>query len=145
MNILVSACLLGISCRYDGKCKPDKNVIKLMDKYTLIPFCPETFGGLEIPRLPSEIFGDRVLSKDGSDVTAQYNRGAKEALKVAKLYKCKYAVLKEKSPSCGSGMIHNGKFDGGLIQGDGITVRLLKENGIFVFGESEIDKMAEIL
>lgn len=145
MNILVSACLLGISCRYDGMSKPNDNVIKLMDKFTLIPFCPEIFGGLKTPRFPSEIVGDRVLSENGDDVTDCYKRGAKEALKTAKLYNCKYAVLKEKSPSCGKGVIHNGKFDGGLTDGDGITVRLLKENNIFVFGESEIDRLYEIL
>lgn len=141
MNILVSACLLGVGCRYDGKCKPSADVVKLMEKHNLIPFCPETFGGLPIPRCPSEIMGDKVFSKDGKDVTEQYRRGAAEALKVAKLYKCKCAVMKEKSPSCGNGRIHNGKFDGGLIDGDGITVRLLKSNGIRVFGESETDKI----
>lgn len=145
MNVLVSACLLGMSCRYDGKCKPDENVIKLMDKCTLIPFCPEIYGGLKTPRFPSEIVSDRVLSKNGEDVTDQYIKGAKEALKIAKLYDCKYAILKEKSPSCGKGLIHNGKFDGGLVLGDGITVRILKENNIFVFGESEIEKLYKVL
>ncbi len=138
MNILVSACLLGIACRYDGKSKPNEDIIKLTDKYNLIPFCPEITGGLPTPRHPSEIVGDKVLNNIGEDVTKQYKKGAEEALRVAKLYNCKYAILKEKSPSCGSGKIHNGKFDGRYIAGDGITTRLLKENGIVVIGESEI-------
>lgn len=139
MNILVSACLLGVACRYDGKSKPNEDIIKLMDKYHLIPFCPEITGGLPTPRHPSEIVGNKVLNNIGEDVTTQYKKGALEALKIAKLYDCKYAILKEKSPSCGKGKIHNGKFDGGYIEGDGITARLLKENGIKVFGESEIE------
>ena len=138
MNILVSACLLGVACRYDGKSKPDEDVIKLTEKHNLIPFCPEITGGLPTPRHPSEIVGDKVVNNKGEDVTMQYEKGAKEALRIAKLFNCKYAILKEKSPSCGKGKIHNGKFDGGYIEGDGITTRLLKENDIIVLGESEI-------
>ena len=141
MNILVSACLLGIACRYDGKSKPCEAVIRMMDKYNLIPFCPEVTGGLTTPRPPAEIAGNKVLNEKGNDVTTQYNKGAEEALKVAKLYNCKCAILKEKSPSCGKGKIHNGKFDGGYIEGDGITTRLLKKNGITVLGESEINQI----
>lgn len=141
MNILVSGCLLGIACRYDGKSKPYEPIIALTDKYNLIPFCPEVMGGLPTPRPPSEIVSDKVLNLKGQDVTEQYKKGAEEALRIAKLYKCKYAILKEKSPSCGSGLIHNGKFDGGLIEGDGITARLLKKNGIIVLGESEIENL----
>jgi len=117
MNILVSACLLGVACRYDGKSKPNEDVIALMNKYNLIPFCPEVTGGLPTPRHPSEIVGDKVLNDIGEDVTAQYNKGAEEALRIAKMYNCKYAILKEKSPSCGKGKIHNGKFDGGYVEG----------------------------
>lgn len=143
MNILVSACLLGVACRYDGKSKPVEAVVKLLDKYNLIPFCPEIYGGLTTPRLPSEIVGDRVLHSNGTDVTAQYKKGAEEALRLAKLYNCKYAILKEKSPSCGKGKIYSGNFDRTLIDGDGITTRLLTENGIKVLGESEIDFLTE--
>ena len=143
MNILVSACLLGVACRYDGKSKPVEWVLDLGDKFTLVPFCPEVYGGLTTPRLPSEIVGDKVLHNDGTDVTEQYKKGAEEALRVAKLYNCRYAILKEKSPSCGKGKIYSGNFDRTLIDGDGITTRLLTENGIKVFGESEIDLMLE--
>ena len=137
-NILVSACLLGESCRYDGKSKPCERVIALKDTYNLIPICPEVMGGLPTPRVPSEICGERVLMKDGRDVTENYNRGAQIALEIARQNACTVAILKEKSPSCGSGLIHNGLFDGGLVDGDGITTRLLKNEGIRVLGESEI-------
>lgn len=145
MNVLVSACLLGVACRYDGKSKPVKTVLKLADKVNLIPFCPEVYGGLTTPRLPSEIVGDKVLHNDGTDVTAQYKKGAEEALRVARLYNCRYAILKEKSPSCGKGRIYSGNFDRTLVDGDGITAKLLLENGIKVFGESEIDLITEVI
>ena len=137
-NILVSACLLGKACRYDGKSKPCERVIALKGTYNLIPICPEVMGGLPTPRTPSEICGERVLMKDGRDVTENYNRGAETALAIARENACTVAILKEKSPSCGSGLIHNGSFDGGLVEGNGITTQLLKQNGICVLGESEI-------
>ena len=137
-NILVSACLLGEPCRYDGKSKPCERVIALKGTYNLIPICPEVMGGLPTPRTPSEICGERVLMKDGRDVTENYTRGAQKALEIARENACTVAILKEKSPSCGSGLIHNGLFDGGLVKGDGITTQLLKQNGIRVLGESEI-------
>ena len=137
-NILVSACLLGQACRYDGKSKPCPAVIALGDRYNLIPICPEVMGGLPTPRTPSEICGERVLMKDGKDVTANYQSGAKKALAIARENACTVAILKEKSPSCGSGLIHNGLFDGGLVPGDGIATQVLKKEGIRVLGESEI-------
>ena len=137
-NILVSACLLGHACRYDGKSKPCERVIALKDTYNLIAVCPEVMGGLPTPRVPSEICGALVLMKDGRDVTENYNRGAEKALEIARENACTVAILKEKSPSCGSGLIHNGLFDGGLVVGDGITAQLLKKAGIRVLGESEI-------
>lgn len=137
-NILVSACLLGKPCRYDGKSKPCERVIALSNTYNLIPICPEVMGGLPTPRTPSEICGERVLMKDGRNVTENYNSGARKALEIARENACTVAILKEKSPSCGSGLIHNGLFDGGLVEGDGITTQLLKQNGICVLGESEI-------
>lgn len=137
-NILVSACLLGEPCRYDGKSKPCERVIALKNTYNLIPICPEVMGELPTPRTPSEICGECVLMKDGRVVTENYNRGAQKALEIARENACTVAILKEKSPSCGSGLIHNGLFDGGLVEGDGITTQLLKQNGIRVLGESEI-------
>lgn len=138
MNILVSACLLGTACRYDGKAKANEKVVGLLKKETLIPVCPEQLGGMTTPRLPSEIRGDRVVNEAGEDVTACYQKGAEEALKLAKLYGCSLALLKERSPSCGCGQIYDGTFSKNLTEGDGITARLLKKNGIRVIGESDL-------
>ncbi|MDO5522072.1 MAG: DUF523 domain-containing protein [bacterium] len=138
MNILVSACLIGIGCRYDGKSKVHPDAMKLLEKYTVIPYCPEVYGGLPTPRKPSEIRNNRVLMEDGTDVTAQFAKGAKEALRLAKLYDCQFAVLKERSPSCGTGYIYDGTFTGRLTDDDGLTAKLLKAAGIKVIGESEI-------
>lgn len=139
--ILVSACLLGVACRYDGDSRPNDAVWALAERYRLIPVCPESMGGLPIPREPSEIVGDRVLSRTGKDVTAEYRRGAELALALTQKYGCRAALLKERSPSCGTGKIYNGNFDGGLTDGYGVTAALLRENGIAVFGESEIEKL----
>ena len=141
MTVLVSACLLGTKCRYDGNSKPNREVMALMKKHTLIPVCGEVFGGLATPREPAEIVGDKVLTRSGKDVTAQYKLGASEVLHLAKLYGCTAAVLKERSPSCGSGKIYDGSFSSVLTDGWGITAALLKENGIKIYGESEIDEL----
>lgn len=140
-NVLISACLLGVSCRYDGLSKPlDAKIIEnLRSRYHLIPICPEIFGGLPTPRIPAEIQADRrVLRKDGKDITDEYKKGAKEALRLAKLFDCKLAILKERSPSCGSGVIYDGSFTGNKTNGDGITAELLKKEGIRIIGESEL-------
>ncbi len=140
-KLLISACLLGVACRYDGKSKPLSGIEKLMEKYELIPVCAEIFGGLPTPRVPAEICGEKVITKDGRDVTEEYIRGAKEVLRLGEMFGCKKALLKEKSPSCGSGIIHNGKFDGGLAEGFGKTAELLIKNGFEVFGESQIEEL----
>ena len=140
-NLLISACLLGVRCRYDGKSVGLVDISKLSEKYNLIPICPEIYGGLETPRIPSERIGDRVMMKNGRDVTENYLRGAEETLRLAELFSCKKALLKERSPSCGKGMIYDGSFSGVLTEGDGVTLEYLKSHGIEVFGESEIDKL----
>lgn len=140
-NILISACLLGVACRYDGCRKPlPASVIEeLQQKYHLIPICPEIMGGLPTPRIPAEIQPDRrVLRSDGIDVTENYQRGAEEALHLAELFHCNLAVLKEKSPSCGAGRIYDGSFTKTLTEGDGIAAELLQKNGIRVIGETKL-------
>ena len=134
-NILVSACLLGERCRYDGKSKPCDEVIKLNEKYNLIPVCPEVLGGLETPRTPCEIRNGKVISANGIDRTIEYTTGAQIALEIAKENNCKVAILKSKSPSCGKGKIYDGTFSGTLTDGNGITAQLLTENGIDVYNE----------
>lgn len=139
MNILVSACLLGVNCRYDGKSILIDKLKKLSKKHNLIPVCPEIYGGMTTPRVPSEIIKDKVISKSGVDVTANFERGANETLKLARFYDCQFAILKERSPSCGYGKIYDGTFTGNIIDGNGVTAELLSKNGIKIIGESEID------
>ena len=141
MNILVSACLMGKPCRYDGKSKPCDEVIKLSENHTLIEVCPEVLGGLPTPRIPCEIVGDRVVSKNGEDRTDEYCKGANLALDIAKENRCSVAVLKLKSPACGCREIYDGSFSKTLVKGMGITAKKLSENGIKVVGEDEISKI----
>lgn len=143
MNILVSACLLGVSCRYDGQSKPNDAVMELMQHHRLIPVCGEIFGGLPTPRSPAERCGERVINRDGIDVTAQYHWGAEEVLRLAQLYGCTVAILKERSPSCGSGQIYDGTFTGTLTDGWGVTAQLLRDHGIRVLGESRITELLQ--
>ena len=105
---------------------------------TLIPVCPEQLGGMCTPRVPSERLDDRVVNRVGEDVTACFHRGAEEALRIAQMYGCRTAILKERSPSCGCGKIYDGSFSGSLTEGNGITAELLLRNGIRVCGESRI-------
>ena len=139
MTILVSACLLGCPCRYDGTAKADPRVLALMERHTLIPVCPEQLGGLPTPRLPSERREGSVFDRGGKDVTVQYRQGAEEVLRLARLYGCTHAVLKERSPSCGSGQIYDGSFSHVLVPGSGVAAELLAQNGITVLGESQAD------
>ncbi len=133
-NIIVSACLLGVSCRYDGNSKPNEKIIDLKEKYNLIPICPEIMGGLPTPRMPAEIKDGRVKTENGIDVTEEYKKGADEAIKLAKLFGCKKAILKENSPSCGCGKIYNGEFTRTLKDGNGITAdgkRINRQEGLW--------------
>lgn len=137
-NILVSKCLLGHPCRYDGRSVPCAEVIKLQDKYNLIPVCPEELGGLPTPRIPAEIIGERVVRRDGVDITSEYTLGAKIALTYALENGCEIAILKSKSPSCGKDRIYDGTFTGTITSGYGVTARMLMSKGIHILDESEI-------
>ena len=141
MRLLVSACLLGLPCRYDGASKGHPLLPALLERHTLVPVCPEQLGGLPTPRPPAECQGERVVTQDGTDVTAQYHRGAREALALCRMFHCDAAVLKERSPSCGQGQIYDGSFSRHLIPGDGVTAALLRKNGILVYGESQIEEL----
>lgn len=143
MNILVSRCLLGEPCRYDGKSKPVEALRKLEERgHTLIPVCPEVLGGLPTPRPPAELQSNgRVVNRAGVDVTAEYAAGARRALETARKYGCTVAVLKEKSPSCGNQAVYDGSFSGTLVPGQGVAARLLEENGIRVLGESQLEQL----
>ena len=143
MKILISACLLGCACRYDGGSKPHPAAVSLAERHELVAVCPEQLGGLPTPRPPAERVGERVLTQAGGDVTENYRRGAEQALVLCKLNGCEAAVLKEKSPSCGCGAVYDGTFTGTLNAGDGVTAEVLKAAGIPVYGEGRIGELIE--
>jgi uncharacterized protein YbbK (DUF523 family) len=146
---LVSACLMGIPCRYDGGSCPQDQLQALAAKGSVLPLCPEVVGGLPTPRPPAEIRGGdgsdvlegqaQVVNIEGKDVTAQFLAGAQEALRVAQRWGIKEAILKARSPSCGVGQIYDGSFSGRLVEGDGVTTALLKREGIIVRNEEEME------
>ncbi len=144
-RVLVSSCLLGAYCRYNGEQAACEGIDRLIDVAEIVPVCPEIYGGLPTPRLPSERRDGRVFMKDGTDVTAEYVRGAREALRIADALGIRYAVLKERSPSCGSGVIYDGTFSGTRVPGDGVAAELFKKHDIAVYGESGIDDLIKKL
>lgn len=142
-KLLISACLLGENCRYDGRSQPLPEAVlrRLREKYELLPVCPEQEGGLPTPRIPSERRGERVVNRSGEDVSAFFERGAERALALARESGCKRALFKERSPSCGSGSVYDGSFTGRLIPGDGVTAEKLKAAGVELYGESEAERL----
>ena len=130
--MIVSACLAGFPCRYDGKARPCEQVVELVRAGKAIPVCPEQLGGLPTPRTSCEIRDGRVVDADGRDRTEVFERGARAVLQIAQTYGATEALLQSRSPSCGSGRIYDGSFTKTLTAGDGVTARLLKENGIQV-------------
>lgn len=143
MKLLVSRCLLGEPCRYDGQSKPLARLDELLRAgHELVPVCPETLGGLPTPRPPAELQPDgRVCCADGRDVTAAYRLGAEKTLELARSEGCQAALLKENSPSCGFGTVYSGDFSHTLISGSGTAARLLAEHGVPVLGESRLDDL----
>ena len=141
MKLLVSACLLGVGCRYDGKSNQLPQYKRLLKEHTCIPVCPEQLGGLPTPRCPAERLGGKIVTEDGRDVTEQFLRGTAEALRLCDLYHCKAALLKERSPSCGSGQVYDGTFSGTLTAGWGTAAALLRDSGVRVLGESELEQL----
>ena len=137
--LLVSACLLGVGCRYDGGRVVKIDVERLTKLYNIIPFCPEVYGGLPTPRTPSERVGDRVKMADGTDVTEQFVRGAKEAYDLCVRLGCDTALLKERSPSCGTRNVYDGSFTGRLVPRMGVSAEYLHQRGIRILSEDDID------
>jgi uncharacterized protein YbbK (DUF523 family) len=143
-TILCSACLLGVPCRYNAQDKTSEKALKLRETHDVILVCPEQLGGLPTPRPPAEIVGAagggdlRVVDKNGMDVTAEFVRGAEEVLRIARLAGATEAVLKSRSPSCGSTQVYDGTFTGALVPGDGVTAALLKKHGIRVISEEDL-------
>ncbi|MDO4890380.1 MAG: DUF523 domain-containing protein [Coriobacteriaceae bacterium] len=142
-KILVSACLLGNPVRYDGASRPCAAVQELVGRFQLVPVCPECLGGLPIPRTASEIVQTapelRVMSADGEDRTAAFLEGARRCVEVAQREGCTLAIMKAKSPSCGSGAVYDGTFTGALVPGDGVATRLLTSAGVRVISENDVE------
>lgn len=146
--VIVSACLAGTGCKYNGKNNLDKYIQQLVSEGLAIPVCPEQLGGCSTPRPKTEIAGGtgadvldgraKVIRETGEYVTEEFIKGANEVLKLAKLVKAEKAILKSKSPSCGCGRIYNGTFSGVLQEGNGVTSELLMRNGIKVITEKEL-------
>ena len=140
-KILISACLVGDKCKYDGHTNYTPLIKDLLEKYELVPFCPEVEGGLPTPRKPSERKGDKVVNNAGKDVTRNFQLGAEKALNICKYLNIKIAILKENSPSCGVNQIYDGNFKNKLIKGEGVTTELLRKNGITVYNENQIEEL----
>ena len=146
-KILISACLYGDVVRYDGKqiLLEDPLLLKWKDEGRLIQFCPEVYGGLNVPRPDCQIVGDRVLNRIGEDVTAAFQLGATEAVRLAKAHEVAFAIMKERSPSCGSSIIYDGSFSGLKISGQGLATQELRKAGVLVINEDELLKGEEWL
>ena len=140
--ILVSGCLLGVNCKYNGGNNDNAAVHKFLEGKEYVIFCPERASGLPAPRLPSEIRGGKVYSKAGDDVTAEFTAGAEKALAFCKTHGVTQAILKARSPSCGVHAVYDGTFTGKVIPGMGVTAKLLAENGIELMDEEDIEKGA---
>lgn len=140
-KLLISACLLGNKCRYDGKDNALDILDELKEKYELIPVCPEVDGGLPTPRYPSEIRGDKVINSQNEDNTAYFLKGAKKAIALVKKYHIRYALLKAKSPSCGKDYIYDGSFNHVLTSGNGILVRELLKLGVTIYNEQDVRRL----
>ena len=140
-KIIVSSCILGNNTKYNGGNNYNPLVERLKEKYIIIPICPEVMGGLGIPRIPSERINDRVINKNGDDVTNNYLLGLDKVLKLIENEEIKYAVLKDGSPSCGSKFIYDGTFTGNKIRGMGITAECLSKLGIKIITEKEIEEI----
>ena len=137
MKILISACLLGVNCKYDGGNNRREELISLLRGHDLRSACPEMLGGLPSPRVPAEIKDGEVIRPDGKSADAAFRAGAEAALCLARSFGPELVILKSKSPSCGSGMIYDGSFSHRLAPGDGIFAEMLKKEGFRVMTEDE--------
>ena len=137
MKLVVSSCLMGINCKYSGGNNASQELLEYVKEHEVLMLCPEVLGGLPIPRACAEITGSQVMNTDGVDVTAQFEKGARLALSKVKAFQPDLVILQPRSPSCGKGSIYDGSFQKKLIEGDGICVRLLKQEGIPVMSCGE--------
>ena len=147
IKVLISACLLGDNVKYSGGNNLTPELVTLLEKYNvdIVKVCPECFAGLPIPRLPSEIKEGKVYSKDGRDITGEFLDGAEKTYEVVERKQADFAILKERSPSCGSSYIYDGSFSGKVIEGQGFTTRKLNEENIIVFSEENLEEIEKYL
>lgn len=138
MKIMVSACLIGEKCKYNGKDNYSEKLIEYIKGHEVIAVCPEVTGGLTVPRRPCEIVNGMVINKDGESKDAEFRKGAKICLKRALDEKIDLAILQSRSPSCAVKQIYDGSFSGKLIDGQGIFAKMLSENGIKVMDVEDI-------
>ena len=147
IKVLISACLLGDNVKYSGGNNLTPELVTLLEKYNvkIVKICPECFAGLPIPRVPSEIREDKVFSEDGKDITEEFLSGAEKTYEVAERKQVDFAILKERSPSCGSSFIYDGSFSGKVIQGQGLTARRLNKENIIIFSEENLKEIEKYL
>ena len=147
IKVLISACLLGDNVKYSGGNNLTLELVTLLEKYNvkIVKICPECFAGLSIPRVPSEIRGDKVFSKDGWDITEEFLSGAEKTYQIAKRKQVDFAILKERSPSCGSSFIYDGSFSGKVIEGQGLTAKKLSKENIIIFSEENLEEIEKYL
>lgn len=138
---LVSACLCGVACRWDGQAATVERLVALRRQGLALAVCPEVDGGLPTPRPPCELRNGRAVTRDGEDLTAHFQVGAAHALRLAQQHNIRLAILKERSPSCGSTEVYDGTFSGTRVPGAGITAALLQAHGIRVVGEENFEEM----
>jgi uncharacterized protein YbbK (DUF523 family) len=141
---LVSACLAGIRCRYDGGSCPNSVVESLVESGEAVAVCPELLGGLDVPREPCEIRVDgrraqKIVTRSGADCTRKYMKGARKTLRIVRSLHIEKAILKSRSPSCGYGVVHDGEFSGALVNGNGVTAALLLREGVRIYTEEQVD------
>ena len=142
-KLLVSACLLGENCKYNGGNNYSPDVERLRERFELVSVCPEQLGGLPTPRVPSERVGEQVLTRDGQDVTEAFRQGAERTLDIARAEGALRAVLQVRSPSCGCGMIYDGTFSGTLVPGKGVAAELLEKNGVKVYDRTRTGELLD--
>ena len=147
IKVLISACLLGDNVKYSGGNNLTQELVTMLEKYNvkIVKICPECFAGLPIPRVPSEIREDKVFSKDGRDITEEFLSGAEKTYQIAKRKQVDFAILKERSPSCGSSFIYDGSFSGKVIEGQGLTAKKLSKENIIIFSEENLEEIEKYL
>ena len=147
IKVLISACLLGDNVKYSGGNNLTPELVTMLEKYNvkIVKICPECFAGLPIPRVPSEIREDKVFSKDGRDITEEFLSGAEKTYQIAKRKQVDFAILKERSPSCGNSFIYDGSFSGKVIEGQGLTAKKLSKENIIIFSEENLEEIEKYL